>query len=177
MNKKMKKNSLKNILIIRSVSFQQLDQNLAALVKSFPPAEHEFHLLTHGHGMERARTYDALSVIIDYQSRKNFSVFHIPPSLSKRTLKKGESYEAIIVPVTNKTGLGFLNVLAMTLRIPSKTIYICNMVSELLGTPRIGIVIQVMKASFFSLLSGVMALVTGVVMLPFLLIRLMFRKR
>lgn len=159
------------VLIIRSVSFQQLDQNLAAIVKEFPSESFELHLLTHGHGMERAHTYQALSTIFDYERRGNFTFFYLPSALKKQT------YDTVIVPVTNKTGLGFLNVLALAYRIRSKRIIICNMVSEFRQVSRPGILLRGIKALLFSLLAGLGTVLVGVVLSPYLLIRLMFARK
>lgn len=159
------------VLIIRSVSFQQLDQNLAAIVKEFPPESFQLHLLTHRHGMERAQTYDALSNIIDYEHRGNFTLFHLPSTLKKT------GYDTVIVPVTNKTGLGFLNVLALAFRIRSMRIMVCNMVSELRQVSRASILLRGVKAVLFSLIAGLGTLVVGVVLSPYLLIRLVLAKK
>jgi hypothetical protein len=165
----------KKVLIIRSVSFQQLDKNLEKIEKQFPVSrgEWECHLLTHDHGTRRAASYKAISQIIAYGSRRNFTFFHLPPGLrktrkdnSRRSRKPG--YEAVVVPVTNKTGAGFLNVLAMTLRIPSASIYICNLTSDIWKVSRRKIVFQVVKSSWFSLLSVVLVLPLMIFILPVL---------
>ncbi|MCP5049377.1 MAG: hypothetical protein GY940_19560 [bacterium] len=171
----------KRVLIIRSVSFQQLDKNLNAIVKRFPADEFQFHLLTHSHGIERARTYSALSEIVDYESRKNFTPFHVPRRLRKNVKNQTDhqnksSYEAIIVPVTNQTGTGFLNVLAMTLRIPARSIYICNMVSDIREISRKKVLAQVAKSSLFSCLAALITLPVAVLGLPLLLFSLGKRK-
>jgi hypothetical protein len=152
-----------------------LDKNLEKIEKQFPVSrgEWECHLLTHGHGTQRALSYKAISQIIAYGSRSNFTFFHLPPGLRKTGKDNGDrnrkpGYEAIIVPVTNKTGAGFLNVLAMTLRIPSGSIYICNLTSEMWKVSRRKIVFQVIKSSLFSLLSIVLALPLVVFILPVL---------
>ena len=153
----------KKVLIIRSVSFQQLDKNLEKIESQFPVSKKdlwEFHLLTHSHGVQRAVSYKAISQIIDYKSRRNFTFFHLPPVLKK------SRYGAIVVPVTNKTGAGFLNVLAMVLRIPSDSIYICNLTSDIWKVSRKRIVFQVVKSGLFSLFSVVLLLSLLVFLLP-----------
>ena len=159
------------VLIIRSVSFQQLDQNLVAIEKQFPLDKFELHLLTHGHGMERARTYRALSGIFDYEHRGNFSLFNVPAILKEIV------FNSVIVPVTNKTGLGFLNVLALAARIHTRKILLCNMVSELREISRTDILWQGFKSILFSLLAGLVTVLMAVVTAPYLLIRLMFRTK
>ena len=165
----------KKILVIRSVSFQQLDKNLAAIETQFPisEGEYEIHLLTHAHGIPHAQSYTAVSHIIDYGSRGNFSFFHLPRCLkrSKSTLPTG--YEAIVVPVTNMSGAGFLNVLLMSLRIPAASIYICNLVSEMWKVPRRQILFRAFKSLFYSLLAAASVLpllIFFIVIFPFFLL-------
>lgn len=166
----------KKVLIIRSVSFQQLDQNLAALVKEFPSESYELHLLTHNHGIERAKSYEALSAVIDYERRGNFSAFFVPQTLKKKTLKKN-IYEAVVVPVTNRTGLGFLNVQWLAFRIPARKILICNMLSELRTVSRPGIVLHGVQSLLFSILAGLGTAVMGLIMIPYLLFRLLVSQK
>jgi hypothetical protein len=166
----------KNILIVRSVSFQQLDKNLTEIVKRFPAADFQFHLLTHGHGLPQAETYTVLTELIDYQSRQNFSFFHVPEGLKKNRANMGAPYEAIIVPMTNKTGVGFLNVLVMTLRIPTHTIYICNLVSEIQEITKRAILKQMVRSFFFSIWAGVLVLPLAVMILPFICLFLGLRR-
>lgn len=156
----------KNVLIIRSVSFQQLDKNIIRIKEAEAFAgpdsiDWAFYLLTHSHGTNRARKYETLSGIFDYRSRKNFSFFHIPKKLAK------EKFHAVIVPVTNKTGAGFLNVFLMTLRLKTKKIYCCNLVSDIWEIPRLKIIFQLFRSMLFSLVSLVLTFIS-LLLLPFL---------
>jgi hypothetical protein len=163
----------KKILIIRSVSFQQLDKNLTAIVQRFPLEEYELHLLTHAHGLERAKSYRAITEIIEYDSRKNFTFFHVP-----RNLKNNHTqYDAIVIPVTNTSGVGFLNVQALALRIPSQSIYMCNLVSEMPEISRLGIWTQIVKAGLFSALAAVLAIPLSLFAFPVLLAALKNKER
>lgn len=153
----------KKILIIRSVSFQQLDKNLAGVKETFPAPGTTFYLLTHAHGMARAGQYGMFAEIIDYQSRKDFSFFHLP-----RRLKK-EEFHAVIVPVTNNTGAGFLNVFAAALRIKTEKIYRCTPASDIRQTPRKEIISRLLKATFFSALAFILTL-GSLLILPFLIL-------
>ncbi|MCX6582974.1 MAG: hypothetical protein NT166_22585 [Candidatus Aminicenantes bacterium] len=160
----------KKILIIRSVSFQQLDKNLIRIKETFPEPDTMFYLLTHSHGIERAQKYRLLSEIIDYQSRKDFSFFRLPKRLKK------EKFYAVIVPVTNKTGAGFLNVFAMALRIKTEKIYRCTTGSDIRQTPRKEIVSRLLKATFFSAIAFILTL-GALVMLPFLILGALFLRK
>jgi hypothetical protein len=150
----------KKALIVRSISFQQLDKNLDAIVRRFPG--YEFHLLTHSHGIDGAANYTSISKVIDYGSRKNFSFFHAPGEL-KNVLP---SYDAIIVPVTNMTGAGFLNVFLMALRIPSHSIYRCNLISEIREIPGKTILFHAFKSFSLSVFSAVLTIPLVIVFLP-----------
>lgn len=133
------------VLIIRSVSFQQLDKNIMEIQKQFPNCE--FELLTHSHGVKRSRRYPEISRIIDYESKKNFSGYHCPLELKKA------DYKAVVVPVTNIQGVGFLNVLFLATRIQAKKIYICNLVSEIWQLRLGKIYLKMILASIFSVLA------------------------
>lgn len=162
----------KQALIIRSVSFQQLDRNLVAIGKRFGSRGDGFrlHLLTHSHGTGRARSYSDIEEIIDYGSLKNFSFFHVPAVL------KRERYDAVIVPVTNKSGVGFLNVLAMTLRIKCTRIYICNLTSDIWEITRGNIRFKAVRAFFLSILAALLALPGMVLAVPVLLGFTLFKR-
>ncbi len=154
----------KKILIIRSVSFQQLDKNIVRIKEAFPDSmDGAFYLLTHSHGLNRARKYETLAGIIDYQGRKNFSLFHIPKKLAK------EKFHAVIVPVTNRTGAGFLNVFLMALRLKTQKIYCCNLVSDLWEIPRKKIILHLLRASLFSLVSSIFSFIF-ILFLPLLIV-------
>jgi hypothetical protein len=146
------------------VSFQQLDKNMIRVKEMFPGAE--FCLLTHSHGVNRAGKYEMLSDVFDYRNRENFSFFFIPREL------KGERFDAVVVPVTNKTGAGFLNVFLLALRLKGLrpgTIYCCNLVSDIWPIPGRKIIFQAGRSFFFSAAALVLGFVS-ILILPFLLL-------
>lgn len=159
---------MQRVLIIRSVSFQQLDKNIVGIATAFPSAD--FHLLTHSHGVRRARKYGELSGIVDYENPGNFSPFRFPAAL------EGERFDAVVVPVTNLSGAGFLNVFLLAARVRARRVYCCNLVSELRPLPRVKLLFQVARAGLFSLAA---LLLTGVSVLavPFLLVAGLLRRR
>jgi len=169
----MKKDEMKKVvLIVRSVSFQQLDKNLEAVSRRFPGRE--FHLLTHSHGRERAGSYALIDRIYDYDSRRNFSFFHVPGLLRRKKENPRLPYDAVVVPVTNKTGVGFLNVMMMALRIPSGGVYVCNLTSEIWKVSHRQIVFRSLRSSVFSILAGVFTIpfgiIGGMILLPFAMV-------
>jgi len=156
------------ILVIRSVSFQQLDKNIKEIVKQFPG--HEIHLLTHSHGITGAKSYTSIANIIDYGSRKNFSMFHIPTELKNFKKESNDLYEAVVVPVTNLSGAGFLNVFLMSLRIPSRSIWGCNLVSKLWKIQAKTIALKAFKAIFSLIISAVLTIPFLILFLPVLFV-------
>ena len=71
----------KKILIIRSISMQQLDNLMSKLYTEYPDAD--FFILTHSHAIKRCGKYKKIAGIIDYKSSKNFGFFHIPENINK----------------------------------------------------------------------------------------------
>ena len=61
---------MKEVLIIRSVSFQQLDKNLPAVKDLFPG--HKISILTHEHGALLARKYRDVETVYIYPFREGF---------------------------------------------------------------------------------------------------------
>lgn len=160
----------KKILIIRSVSFQQLDKNLGPLKEMFAAPDTIFYLLTHAHGIERAGQYGLFTEIIDYETRKNFSFFHMPRRL------KEEIFEAVIVPVTNKSGAGFLNVFLAVLRMKTKSIYGCTPASDIWVISRPQIFSRLLKATFFSAIAFVFTL-GSLLILPFMILYFLYLRK
>jgi hypothetical protein len=143
-------------LIIRSVSFQQLDQNFLELIKTFP--RYEWDLLTHEHGVKLAGKYQSVHRVISYSYTESFSIWRREKSL------KGKYYDALIIPVANLTGAGFLNVFLFSLTIKAKKRYMCNLVSELHPVSFSTIAVKAMMSLLNNVVSGIL---TGA-LLPFL---------
>lgn len=114
---------MKELLIIRSASFQQLDLNLPEIKKKFP--NYKISILTHEHGVKLAEKYEDIKQIYVYPYKDGFSI--------KRKVKKfnNKIFDALIVPVTNVSGAGFSNVLLFSLSIKAKKKYQCNVISEI----------------------------------------------
>lgn len=119
---------MKKMLIIRSVSFQQLDLNLPEIKKRFP--DYEISLLTHAHGVALAEKYQDIAQVYVYPYTEGFSAKKKVPDL------EGKTFDVLVVPVTNLTGCGFLNVLAFGTKIKSREYYMCNVVSDITKTGR-----------------------------------------
>jgi len=114
---------MREVLIIRSAGFQQLDKNLPEIVRRFPDSC--ISLLTHEHGVQPARRYREISHVHVYPHTAGFHPRRRVPELA------GKPFDAVIVLVANLSGSGFLNVLRFALTIRAKRYYICNLVSEI----------------------------------------------
>lgn len=110
---------MKQILIIRSVSFQLLDNYLPAILEEFPGCH--IDLLTHEHGHYQALKYKAIRKVYSYPGSKSFSL------LCKTTGVGGGDYDAVIIPVANISGSGFCNVLLFSLRVRVKKRYVYSL--------------------------------------------------
>ncbi len=160
----------KKVLIVRSVSFQQLDRNIERIAEYFrgeiPGDGCEFHILTHDHGMEQAKGYTVIDEIIGYGRRGNFTPFHLPGILKQR---KKPVYHAVVVPVTNKSGAGFLNAAMMALRIRPVSVYMCNLTSDIWKISKKKIVYWAFRWFVQFVFSGAAAVFLSIVVIPFLL--------
>lgn len=114
---------MKNILIIRSVSFQQLDLNIAHIKAQYP--DYSISLLTHEHGVKLAEKYKDIDNIYVYPYKEGFDV------KNKVIELENKEFDIVIVPVTNISGNGFFNVLKFSKSIHCKERIMCNVVSKL----------------------------------------------
>lgn len=132
---------MKRLLIVRSVSFQQLDLNLPEIKKKFP--EHEICLLTHPHGVELAKKYNDIDKVYTYDYTGAFQ------SRNKVKEIEGVDFDVVIVPVTNISGSSFENVLQYGISIKAQEYFMCNMISEFTNLTKYGIMIRRIKHGFF----------------------------
>ncbi|MBF0566492.1 MAG: hypothetical protein HQK89_14775 [Nitrospirae bacterium] len=147
-----------NILIIRSCSFQHLDRVIERLKGDFPEAK--FAVLTHVHGKEMAATYTNVSRVIVYPYVKSFSFTRLPQEL------RYADFDVVIVPVSNVSGAGFLNVFLFSLRIRSIKRYIINIRLELkpfsatkaTGMVAADLVYKIVAVALTPIMSGVVLL-------------------
>jgi hypothetical protein len=114
---------MKNILIIRSVSFQQLDLNLPAIKEKY--GECKISLLTHEHGIKLAKKYCDIDKIYVYPYKDGFNIYNKVNELSNK------NFDVVVVPVTNINGGGFFNVLKFSKSINTQERVICNVISDI----------------------------------------------
>lgn len=163
---------MKDLLIIRSVSFQQLDKNLVSILDRF--TDHEISLLTHEHGLLLAQKYKAINRVYVYPYKGSFNRKHKVKDF------KGKVFDLVIIPVTNRTGAGFFNVLMFSLSIKAKKRIICNVVSDLREISKIDILVMGLKSLLISFLSALFTLIAAIFVmltLPLKLIRIQSREK
>ncbi|HOP74684.1 MAG TPA: hypothetical protein PLC07_06465 [Bacillota bacterium] len=151
---------MKELLIIRSVSFQQLDKNLAAIAKAYP--DHRISILTHEHGVMLAQKYRQVNDIYVYPYKEGFKLKNKVPVLKDKT------FDVVIVPVTNITGAGFFNVLLFSLGLKASKRVLCNVRSEFKEVRRFSVLCLGLKNLAISVLSSVSTAVLAVFVIPFL---------
>ena len=136
---------MKEVLIVRSASFQQLDNSLPRVQDQFPGAR--ISLLTHEQGMRLANKYDSIQEVIPYRYKAGFSF------LRPATDIQNKNYDVVIVPVSNLSGSGFYNVLFFSVTIKAKERWMCNLISEFLMVSVSGLIFLGIKNALFRLLS------------------------
>lgn len=139
---------MKRLLIVRSVSFQQLDLNLPEIKNKFP--EHEICLLTHPHGVELAKKYNDIDKVYTYDYKGAFQ------SRNKVADINGMEFDVVIVPVTNMSGTSFENVMQYGVSIKAQNYYMCNMLSEFTKLTKYGILLKRIKHTIFRCVAAVL---------------------
>ena len=154
---------MKNILIIRSVSFQQLDLNLPAIKEKYGGCK--ISLLTHEHGVKLAEKYSDIDKIYVYQYKDGFNISNKVNELSNK------NFDVVVVPVTNINGGGFFNVLKFSKSINAKERVICNVISDISSFTMGDIYLLEIK----SFLMKFIAILATVIISPIVFIILMFK--
>ncbi|WP_222622739.1 hypothetical protein [Paenibacillus sp. PAMC21692] len=152
----------KKALIIRSASFQQLDRNLQDIQKALP--DYSFHMLTHEHGVKLAEKYASIEHIYVYPHKNSFHILNRTPEL------RGKTFDMIIIPVTNISGAGFMNVFLFSLSIKASNRYQCNMLSEMKRKNSLSILAMLLLSTVFKLFS---ILFTTILTIPVVLLLLL----
>ncbi|NLK98774.1 hypothetical protein [Defluviitalea saccharophila] len=145
---------MKKLLIIRSVSFQQLDNNLKAIKDKFP--EHEIHLLTHEHGRKLAEKYKGIKQIWIYPYKEGFGYSRKCQEL------ENEHFDVVIVPCTNLSGTGFINVFLFSLSIHVKERYKCNLISEIKAFSKVQVMFWWIRSQIFKIISLFLSGIIGI---------------
>lgn len=159
---------MRKVLIIRSVSLQQLDLIIGKIADNLKADT--IHLLTPPHNHSHCEKYKDISKIIDYPEKTSFSCLTLPDELKK------EEYDAVVVPVSNIKGSGFLNVMLLAMRVKAKEIYTCNLATDIKKLSRTGIVARKLLDLLAIPFSAVLTLISIIPVSLILLLRLKKRK-
>ena len=138
------------ILLIRSVSMQQLDKNLPDIYKSFP--DHELYILTHSHNIKNCKKYKGIRSILDYKKKGSFNPFYIDKDLIN------EKFDTVIFFVSNIEGHGFLNVSLLAQRLTSRSVLRCNLNSKIKRITKIQTFLALLKTSLIFPLSAILSI-------------------
>ncbi len=133
--------TMPRVLILRSVSLQQLDVNLPAIASAFPGAA--FDLLTHPHAVAECRKFTGIDRVIPLDSPAPFSPLRLPAGLRR------ERYAAVVVPVANCSGAGFLNVFLAAWATGAGAVYRCDVASAVERMPRWSLALRALAAVGF----------------------------
>lgn len=114
--------NLRHLLVIRSVSFQQLDVSLMSIKARFPG--HQIDVLTHEHGRLRAEKCPGVSAVVVYPSSGPFRRGLWRPAT------EGPRYDTVVVPVANASGAGFANVFDFARALAPARVHRCNLIGE-----------------------------------------------
>lgn len=154
---------MKKVLIIRSVSFQQLDLNLPAIKEKYKDCN--ICLLTHEHGVKLAEKYSDIDEIYVYPYKDSFNIKNKVKELGNI------DFEAVVVPVTNITGGGFFNVLKFSKSIKCRERVICNVISDIKAFTMGNIYWLQIK----NVIMNVVSVLGTVILSPIILFCLLFR--
>ncbi|OPJ55120.1 hypothetical protein [Clostridium oryzae] len=155
---------MKELLIIRSVSFQQLDLNFTAIKEKYTHCN--ISLLTHEHGVKLAKKYKDIKNIYVYPYKEGFKAGNSVEEL------KQKKFDVVIVPVTNISGAGFFNVLKFSKMINANKRVMCNVVSELNEISDSRIVLMQLKDILFKTSASLLTALMTVFMIIFLPLKL-----
>jgi hypothetical protein len=154
----------KKILIIRSVSFQQLDRVINKIQNEFK--DFDIEILAHAFNLPRLLKYKQVKRVITYEETCDFSARMIPAKLHKK------NYHTIIVPFSNSSGAGFLNVIELALKLKSKQIFSCNLHLEISRLNRTLLFLKKIFSAVNSVFSVLFSLIIFILISPFLLIKI-----
>jgi hypothetical protein len=161
---------MKTALVIRSSSFQHMDGVMDTLRRDFSDAD--VTILTHAHGAAQARkyahAYGKVRVAV-YPHRGNFSFFR-PPGLTGTADYDScglpaEPFDAVIIPVGNDSGSGFLNVFLFTLRVRANRRFMCNRLLQMKEFSGARIIASAAAGILYSIFAAAAAAAVGTAIL------------
>jgi hypothetical protein len=146
---------IKNILVIRCTNLQHLDKVFMKLKAEFPGARAA--LLTHRHGALQAEAYTETVVVYPYTENYGFL----------RSLKSLDdmNFDAVVIPVGNISGSGFLNVFMFALTIKAASRFTCNLALALTPLSKTKIIALLLRNGIYTAISGALTIAAGAVLL------------
>ena len=157
------------VLIVRSAPIQQLDANLSEIRAKFDSPT--ISILSHEHSIELLEKYCDVQECIPYPFEGSFDYRR------KAFFGNEKKFDHAIIMVGNLTGVGFQNVLFFALSLPSRKIWTCNLVGELIQVSRPRIILKSLRNQFFKIAALVLSLMIGIVTLPILFLFLIQRSK
>ncbi len=152
-------------LVIRAVNFQMLESAIDFIKRKFGE-KFEIYLLTHPHSLERAESMGIFKKVYSYERKGNFSVFFIHEILKRK------KFDFIFIPLSNKRGYGFLNVLLFSLRLKAKHRFLVLPDGNIHKIGRWKILFLIVKNFFYGFIS---ILITPFVFITYILILSVFK--
>lgn len=160
---------MNKILIIRSVSLQQLDAMLPVVKSKFSNCE--IYILAHEHGAKLAEKYEDIKRVIVYPYKSGFT------KSQPADFGDIEEFDNVIVPVGNITGAGFYNVRKFALSVPNKKLWQCNMVNEFKQLMPLNVRFKSIYRTMLTCLTLILTCLATLILLPYLFIILFMRTR
>lgn len=143
---------------------QQLDKNLPEIKRRFP--DYEIHMLTHEHSVKLVEKYESIQKIYVYPYKESFS------RKNKMIDLEQEDFDIVLVPVTNISGAGFLNVLSFSTTIRAKRRIICNLISDMWDVTTGQIQWMKINSFLMSTIAVCLTVLGTVIVWPILMLRL-----
>ncbi|MBM7866714.1 hypothetical protein GTO89_08155 [Heliobacterium gestii] len=155
----MNESTEKWCLLIRAVSFQQIDKIVPALVQEYPGMK--LAILTHAHGRDMAAGYGEVDEVLVYPEVGSFDPAKVPEAVRSRR------WDTVVAPVANVSGSGFYNVLRFSLAIPARQHVQINLPGQLSPLTSAGLMATGARNGAFTLLA---ALAAALLWLPWLIV-------
>ncbi|MCG6552233.1 MAG: hypothetical protein L7F77_07890 [Candidatus Magnetominusculus sp. LBB02] len=137
---------IKRILVIRCTNLQHLDKVFQRLRAEFPGAATA--LLTHRHGALQAADYTETVIVYPYTENYGFYRGYKPLN--------DMNFDAVVVPVGNVSGSGFLNVFLFSLTIKTGQRLMCNLPLELKPISKVKIIAMAIRNGLYTAIGGVL---------------------
>lgn len=141
---------MKRLLIVRSVSFSQLDINMPQIEKQFQG--YQIDVLTNSSSVDTVKKYKCINKVYIYNFDGSFNKKNVVKEI------KDQKFDVVIILVNNVSGLFFENVIHFGYSIKAEKYYICNMASELKKITRLNLISNDLLNISIKLIASVLTL-------------------